>query len=347
LKAKKTIVAAVDLFCGAGGLTYGLGNQGIDVRAGFDLDPACAVPYEQNNKARFVLADVQSVHGRDLNPWLANAQYTMLAGCAPCQPFSRYSKTGRGKTNSRRWQLVLEFGRLVREVSPDFVTMENVPLLAQHPAFEEFKKSLEGYQLWTGVVNTSLYGGAQTRQRLVLIASKHGKIVFPAARTGSQKTVRDVIGHLPAVRAGVANVADPLHIAAGLTPMNLKRIRASKPGGTWKDWPVSLRATCHQKPSGNTYPAVYGRMQWDQLAPTMTTQCYGYGNGRFGHPEQDRAITLREAALFQGFPETYDFTRGGESAQFLPLGRLIGNAVPVQLAETIATCIRNHIRQIK
>ncbi len=343
---RRSLVAAVDLFCGAGGLTYGLRKKGIDVRAGFDLDPACAVPYQANNAAEFVLADVKQLTGQDIKVRLSDAQYTMLAGCAPCQPFSRYSKTGRGKTNNNRWQLVLAFGRLVQEVRPDFVTMENVPLLAQHAAFEEFQKSLVGYHIWHAVVNTSQYGGAQTRNRLVLLASRHAKIEFPKPFVRPAETVRTVIGHLPSVKAGCENMKDPLHVAPALSPLNLKRIRASKPGGTWRDWPRALRAACHQRESGTTYPAVYGRMQWDALAPTMTTQCYGYGNGRFGHPTQDRAITLREAALFQGFPLGYQFTAKGVSPQFLPLGRLIGNAVPVQLAEVIGACIKRHAAQL-
>jgi DNA (cytosine-5)-methyltransferase 1 len=344
--SKSPKVAAVDLFCGAGGLTYGLTKQGIDVRAGFDLDPSCLEPYQLNNSAAFVLADVKQLKKHDVEQWLVSSPFTMLAGCAPCQPFSRCSKTGRGKTDRNRWQLVMEFGRLVRDVKPDFVTMENVPLLAQHQAFESFQKNLDGYYVWSQVVNTSHYGGAQTRNRLVLVASRHGEIKFPNPFTTKANTVRRVIGNLPAVRAGAANRKDPMHIAPSLSAINLKRIQASSPGGTWRDWPASLRAACHRKESGATYPAVYGRMEWDELAPTMTTQCYGYGNGRFGHPSQDRAITLREAALFQGFPASYQFTSGGRRPQFLPIGRLIGNAVPVQLAEAIGMCIRDHVKQL-
>lgn len=346
-KKRQSLIAAVDLFCGAGGLTFGLARKGIDVRAGFDLDPACKIPYERNNTAEFVLGDVRKLAGQDLETRLSNARYSLLAGCAPCQPFSRYSKTGRGRTNSQRWQLVLDFGRLVEEVQPDFVTMENVPLLATHPAFAIFQKRLEGYHVWSGVVNTAQYGGAQTRKRLVLLASKHAKIEFPAPFPGPQLTVRDVIGHLSSVRAGVPNLIDPLHVAPALSALNLKRIRASRPGGTWRDWPPALRAACHRRETGNTYPAVYGRMSWDELAPTMTTQCYGYGNGRFGHPVQHRAITLREAALLQGFPLNYQFTAEGEVPQFLPLGRLIGNAVPVQLGEVIGACIKSHAMQLQ
>lgn len=122
---------------------------------------------------------------------------------------------------------------------------------------------------------------------------------------------------------------------------------ASQPGGTWRDWPMNLLADCHKKYSGETYPGVYGRMAWDRPAPTITTQCFGYGNGRFGHPEQDRAITLREAAMLQTFPKTYQFLPKGQKAVFHVMGRLIGNAVPVQLATVIGKQFVKHVEQIR
>ncbi|MDB9494615.1 DNA cytosine methyltransferase [Spirulina major CS-329] len=123
----------------------------------------------------------------------------------------------------------------------------------------------------------------------------------------------------------------------------MKRIRASKPGGTWRDWDEALLASCHRKDTGKTYPSVYGRMEWDKPAPTITTQCFGYGNGRFGHPEQDRAISLREAALLQTFPENYQFLPLGEEPKFYTVGRLIGNAVPVRIGEVLAHTFLKHL----
>ncbi|MFN7194041.1 MAG: DNA cytosine methyltransferase [Rhodospirillales bacterium] len=124
----------------------------------------------------------------------------------------------------------------------------------------------------------------------------------------------------------------------------MRRIRASKPGGTWRDWPISLQAACHRRRSGKTYPSVYGRMEWDAAAPTMTTQCFGYGNGRFGHPEQHRAISLREAAMLQTFPPDYEFVADRDVVKFNRLGRLIGNAVPVRLGEVIAKTLVSHLK---
>jgi DNA (cytosine-5)-methyltransferase 1 len=340
----RSAIAAIDLFCGAGGLTYGLAKAGVDVRAGFDVDGDCAYPYVTNNQVAFVRSDVGALRAEDLATHLTGARFSLLAGCAPCQPFSRYSKTGRGRTAVGKWRLVEDFGRLVQEVRPDFVTMENVPLLAHHEAFRFLLRSLAGYQVWWDVVDPSVYGCAQQRKRLVVLASKHGAVCL-APGSSKRVTVRDRIGHLPWIAAGAANRKDSLHVAQALSPINLRRIRASVPGGTWRDWPKSLRAACHQRPTGATYPSVYGRMEWDTAAPTMTTQCFGYGNGRFGHPAQDRAITLREAALLQGFPPTYEFARPIEIS-FQRVGRMIGNAVPVSLAKAIGDAFVRHSRRL-
>jgi DNA (cytosine-5)-methyltransferase 1 len=239
--------------------------------------------------------------------------------------------------------LVSSFGRLVEEVRPHLVTMENVPQLADHEVFDDFMESLRGYAVHCSVAECSLIGVPQSRRRLVLLASRLG-LPAPALspRSRAIKTVRDTIYGLPAIRAGEQHADDPLHFAPALSPVNLRRIQASTPGGTWRDWDPALQAACHRKESGATYPAVYGRMEWDRIAPTITTQCFGYGNGRFGHPEQDRAISLREAAMLQTFPRSYRFVPPGEPVRFNKLGRLIGNAVPVRLGEAIAEALIEH-----
>ncbi|HAY09403.1 MAG TPA: DNA (cytosine-5-)-methyltransferase, partial [Thauera sp.] len=134
-----------------------------------------------------------------------------------------------------------------------------------------------------------------------------------------------------------------LHLAANLSPINLQRIRAARPGGTWRDWPEALVAACHQKESGKHSAGVYGRMEWDKPAPTMTTLCNGFGNGRFGHPEQDRAISLREAAIFQSFPRDYRFVPPGQQPSAKNLARLIGNAVPPKLGAAVARALKASI----
>ena len=157
-------------------------------------------------------------------------------------------------------------------------------------------------------------------------------------------TVRDAIQGLDGIEAGGASDSDPMHKSSKLSQMNLDRIRNSTPGGTWRDWDDSLRAACHSRESGRTYPSVYGRMEWDRPAPTITTQFHGFGNGRFGHPAQDRAISLREGALLQTFPKDYSFVPDGDPVCIASVARLIGNAVPVSLGEGIGRSIVAHLQ---
>lgn len=338
-------IGCIDLFCGVGGLTHGLIKSGIKVIAGTDIDKNCRFPYESNNDTTFICKDINNFSGKELNGLFSNSKLRLLAGCAPCQPFSKYNRTG---TKDNKWQLLSEFSRLITETYPELVTMENVPQLSKHDVFSNFLKSLDGYNVWWDIVESQKYGVPQTRKRLVLLASRLGTIKLLPPEILKQNhivTVRQAIEHLPAIKAGEKNENDVLHISSGLTEINLLRIKASKPGGTWRDWDESLRATCHCKDSGKYYSSVYGRMEWDKPAPTITTQCYGFGNGRFGHPEQNRAISLREAAILQTFPENYKFIKSASEISFNQLGRLIGNAVPVRLSEIIGTSFLTHIEE--
>lgn len=347
-RAKNALVpniTAVDLFCGVGGLTRGLEKAGVRVAAGVDVDADCRYPFEANNSAAFLERDVGSLDGKEIAKFFDGGAVSLLAGCAPCQPFSSYSRSGRNRAYDAQWPLVLSFGRLVKQVKPDLITMENVPQLLHHEVFNEFVNSLDGYQTWWSVVECASFGIPQTRKRLVLLASRFGAAGLKLKPTHDVvPTVRQTIGTLDAVLAGNRDEADSLHIAPSLTPINLQRIRASRPGGTWRDWPAKLQASCHRKVSGATYPSVYGRMEWDKPAPTITTQCFGFGNGRFGHPEQDRAITLREAAMLQTFPRNYKFVPPETAVRFNKMGRLIGNAVPVRLGEAIGRTLVEHVK---
>ncbi len=340
-------ICGVDLFCGVGGLTHGLIKGGVRVVAGVDLDPQCRFPYEKNNDSIFIKQDVNQLSGNKLADLFGDAKLRLLAGCAPCQPFSTYSRKGRQVRNDTKWGLVSDFGRLVKETQPDFVTMENVPQLLDHQVFKDFLEDLEGYEIWYRVVECVHYGVPQTRRRLVLIASQLSSIELlpPNSSENRDVTARQAISNLPALAAGCSDPNDPLHTASSLSELNLRRIKASKPGGTWRDWDESLLAQCHRKKSGQTYPSVYGRMEWDAPSPTITTQCFGYGNGRFGHPEQDRAISLREAAILQTFPKNYCFLAPGEHVRFEKLGRLIGNAVPVRIGEIVAQSLLEHLQK--
>lgn len=340
-------VSCVDLFCGAGGLTHGLVAAGIPVTAGIDLDESCRHPYEANNPGTsFHSCDVSKLKPSSLESWFADGTIRVMAGCAPCQPFSSYSQRYETK-GTERWGLLGHFARLVRHIRPDIVTMENVPTIRKHEIFDGFVDALGklGYQLWYDVVDAADYGLPQRRRRTVLLASLHGPIRLHPPRSRAVKTVREALAGLPPLQQGSAHERDPLHASSRLSRLNLERIKASRPGGTWRDWPNSLVADCHKRESGHSYPGVYGRMVWDEPAPTLTTQFYGYGSGRYGHPEQNRGLSLREGAILQGFPRHYSFIRRGESARFKELGRMIGNAVPVELGRVIGKSILSHIHQ--
>lgn len=339
-----TKLACIDLFCGAGGLTHGLISEGVPVVAGIDVDPACRHPFEANNGARFIEEDVSRTKPAVLKDLFEDADVRILAGCAPCQPFSTYAQR-YDTVGSPRWALLYEFARLVRDVRPDLVAMENVPTVEMHQVYRDFVATLKklGYEVWHGIVDCSDYGLPQRRRRMVLLASLIGPIELIERTHERPPTVREAIGHLPPIPAGGTLPSDPLHTASKLSELNLQRIRASRPGGSWRDWPPYLIAECHRRDSGRTYPGVYGRMVWDEPAPTLTTQFYGFGNGRFGHPEQDRALSLREGAILQGFPEDYSFVPAGSPIHFKSLGRMIGNAVPVILGRIIGRSILRHL----
>ncbi|MDP4028397.1 MAG: DNA cytosine methyltransferase [Gallionella sp.] len=341
-------ISCVDLFCGAGGLTHGFVLEGLPVVAGIDMDPACRFPYEANNQARFIERDISTVTDSELLALFADADVKILAGCAPCQPFSTYARRYELDSNGK-WGLLYEFARLAKGAKPDIITMENVPSVAKHAVFHDFVDTLErlGYHVWYDVVDSSRYGVPQARRRMVLLASLYGKIEIIPPTLDKPITVREAIGQLTHLQAGEVAKSDKLHIASTLNAKNIQRIKASRPGGTWRDWPEHLVADCHRAESGRTYAGVYGRMEWDKPAPTMTTQCFGFGNGRFGHPEQDRAISLREAAILQSFPRDYAFVPEGGEVGFKVLGRLIGNAVPVELGRAIARSIGSHLSLVK
>ncbi|MFQ3577980.1 MAG: DNA cytosine methyltransferase, partial [Verrucomicrobiia bacterium] len=337
-------MVGVDLFCGVGGLTHGLVAAGIRVAAGIDIDPACRFPYETNNAAKFIQRNVTTLKTQEINELFGGAKLKLLAGCPPCQPFSTYAWRYRLDKDDPRRSLINEFWRIAQGIMPDVIVMENVPLINLEPDFNDFVDHLVGcgYYVSHSVIDCSQYGVPQRRRRRILMASRHGAIKLIPPVTRRPKTVRQAIGNLPPLGAGQADPGDPLHVAAALSPKNLERIRHSIQGGTWKDWPSHLVTPCHQSQRGNSYADIYGRMAWDEPSPTLTTKCYGFGNGRFGHPEQDRGISLREAAILQSFPPNYAFLPSGTRVEFKTMGRLIGNAVPVELGRVIGFSILRH-----
>lgn len=350
MSAAESQVSAIDLFCGAGGLSLGLKQAGVKVAAGIDLDPACAYPYKQNIRAKFVSADVTDVTGHQLERlWKGRGRYRLLAGCAPCQPFSSHRR-GADTSSEQSWHLLNQFSRLIDETLPDFVTMENVTRLGRMEVFSSFVNHLRqrDYAVDYGNIYGPDFGLPQERRRLVLVASRLGVVRIPIGDTpkGQYRTVRQIIGKLPPLSHGEVDASDPLHTARRLTPINLARMRASRPGGTWRDWPEELLAPCHRKNSGASFQSFYGRMAWDAPAPTITTQSYNFGTGRFGHPQQDRSLTLREAAMLQGFPREYRFVPGDQRPSMNSVGRLIGNAVPPVFGRAVGNVIMEKARMI-
>lgn len=341
--------SAIDLFCGIGGLSYGLKKAGISVVAGIDLDESSRYAYEKNVKADFILKDISKLRGEELEKkyWQDETQVKILAGCAPCQPFSAHSNKVKNKKQTKKWRLISEFKRVIAETQPEIVTMENVPNLANQKIFGEFVYFLKENSYFVSYSNVYCpdYGIPQKRRRLVLLASKLGEIEL-IPKTHSEKdyvTLKDAIGNLPPVSSGEVCQNDPLHRTTKLTPINLKRIKASKPNGTWLDWSEDLQLDCHKKSTGNTYRAVYGRMSWNEPSSTITTQFYNYGTGRFGHPVQNRALTIREAAILQTFPIDYKFYKDEKDISIKRLGVHVGNAVPVDLGYVIGKSIKLHL----
>ena len=339
-------ISGVDLFCGVGGLTYGLQRGGIRIVAGVDVDGSCQYPYEVNNDTEFVLQDVTKLTAESLQELFGHANYRVLVGCAPCQPFSSYSH-GLNQKRDNRWSLLDAFGKLIAKAKPDIVSMENVIELASQPIYRRFLKTLyqSNYKVSVHRVRCADFGVPQTRRRLVVLASLHGEIHLRPG-TAATKTVQDAIGGLERLEAGDSSKRDRLHRCANLSSVNLARIQASRPGGTWKDWDESIISSCHRKETGHSFRSVYGRMTWTEPSPTITTQFFKFGTGRFGHPEQNRALSLREGAILQTFPKRYRFVRPHDPISFQNLGRLIGNAVPVNLGEAIGRSILAHLKKV-
>lgn len=340
-------VVGVDVFCGAGGLTAGLQRAGIRVAAGVDLDPSCKFPYEKNNGSAFIEADIRRLSVRRLRSLYPKGAIKLLAGCAPCRPFSALTRGSRANRHAD-WGLLAEFQRLVCGMRPELVTMENVPSLASRKMFRSFVTGLitEGYWVDWRSIFCPEFGIPQQRRRLVLVASRLGPISVPVGKLAREdyRTVRQAIGGLRPIGAGQRDPRDRLHTAFSASKLTLQRLRASVQGGTWEDWPEALRADCHKKPSGKSYRSIYGRMAWDLPSPTITTQSHNFGTGRFGHPSQNRAISLREAAILQTFPRDYRFVAPQARIEFTSVGRLIGNAVPPKLAEVIGRALLDSLK---
>lgn len=341
----------IDMFCGIGGLTHGFFKEKFNVVAGIDFDNSCKYAYEKNNKTVFLHKDISKVTSEEILNLYPENTTKILVGCAPCQPFSIYTPNDKRKTDDNKWRLLYEFTRLIKEVNPEIVSMENVPQLEKFEdgkVLKDFIKSLEElkFNVTYKIINAQDYGVPQRRKRLILIASKLGKIdlIKPTHNQNNFITVRKAIGGLTKITDGEFDKKDKLHYSRKLTDKNKLRIQATSEGGGWKEWDESLVLECHKKESGKSFGSVYGRMKWDDVSPTLTTHCVGLGNGRFGHPDQDRAISLREAAILQSFPKNYDLIDKEQEFSTTKIARQIGNAVPVKLGQVIAKSIKVHLK---
>ena len=335
-------IKAIDFFCGAGGLTRGLLDAGIDVAAGVDNNVRLRETYASNNKpSRFIAEDIKNVHIDALREKLgvASSDTVLYAACTPCQPFSTLN-TMKGEDS--RKSLLLDFAKIVDASPPDFIIVENVPGLnsaAGREIYQGFETTLKnnGFLIDAGMLDAKRYGVPQTRKRFILVASRHGQPSLPTPDADdSGKTVKDCIAGYPAIADGEKSDAYPNHEARKLQPHHKRIIRSvPRDGGSRSDIrDTSILLKCHQR-NPKAHKPVFGRMAWNEPSPTLTSRCIDVYCGRFAHPEQDRGISLREAAALQTFPDDYEFFGGS----LLENSRQIGNAVPVELAKRLGMAI--------
>lgn len=356
-------IPIIDLFSGAGGLSYGLKSCGFDIRAGVEIDENAIQTYNKNIGNIVLRKDISLISGNELLDFagLKKGQMFIIAGCPPCQGFS---SVGPRDLNDIRNQLVFQYVRLIKETQPWFIIMENVPGMSRgvgKTIFKEVKKELSKmYVLKDDVLDSADYGVPQHRKRLVM----HGVLIdvvnkylpkdfvlsMPEPTHKNPKNTGDnkenwetvtVINGLPRLNAGETDPSIPNHSCRGLSEINLMRIRSTPHnGGSRNSWPHELMLDCHKGKLG--YSDVYGRMSYNTLAPTITAGCLVYSKGRFGHPEQDRPISAREAARLQTFPDHFIFCGSLEQ-----VGRQIGNAVPPKLASASGRHILEIIEQFE
>lgn len=343
---------AIDFFCSGGGMSFGLQQAGVDILAGIDFDPECKDTYEANIKgAKYILADVEKLKEDELSKKVEikkNDDSLIMVGCSPCQYWT-IIRTNKNKSQKSK-NLLHEFHRFVKYYNPGYVVVENVPgILNKHKesGLDKFVTDLEkqGYAVHYEVVNLNKYGVPETRKRFSLIANRvTNQNIFPKPNN-SCPNVEDFIGKnngFAKVSAGHKDSTDFMHTVAGLSKKNIERLKLTpKNGGTRKVWAdTNLQINAYKKKNSNvSFSDTYGRMSWNKPAPTITTKFFSISNGRFVHPEENRAISIREGATLQTFPKTYKFIGNSVAS----IARMIGNAVPPIYAKQIGhTIIKNH-----
>ncbi len=343
-KSVKHQLIALDLFAGCGGLTQGMHEAGFYTKVAVELELVAANAYKLNHPdTQVIQADIRTIDSGKIKKILGGQRLHLLAGCPPCQGFSSVRRLNKKNVRDSRNSLVLEYFRMVKELRPLTIMMENVPGLKDYYLFKDIVNELDklGYSPKVEIVNVKDYGVPQSRRRLVMIGSLLGNIEL--IKPNSKKvTVRDTISHLPSPEEAI----DPLHkIVAKHTPEITERIKLTpKDGGSWKDLPKKYILECHKRENIG-FNDVYGRLRWDDYSTTITGGCLNPSKGRFLHPEQDRVLTPREAALLQSFPPNYKFPIDIPKQA---LALLIGNALPPKFSyyqsKNIAAHILEHLK---
>ncbi len=352
MKNKDKKLKAIDFFCSGGGMSFGLQQAGIDVIAGIDFDPECEQTYKANIKnAKYILADVGKLKEEDLQKELEikkNDDSLIMVGCSPCQYWTIIRTTKEKSKKSKN--LLHEFHRFIKFYNPGYVVVENVPGIlgkSEESGLNRFVDDLkkQGYIVHYEVVMLNDYGVPETRKRFSLVANRVTKKELFPKPDNSRPVVADFIGAkngFSKIKAGHKDETNFIHTVAGLSDTNIKRLKMTpKSGGTRHAWAhTNMQLNAYKKKNGNiSFNDTYGRMAWDKPAPTITTKFFSISNGRFAHPEENRAISLREGATLQTFPKTYKFYGNSISS----IARMIGNAVPPLFAKQIGKVIvQNH-----
>jgi DNA (cytosine-5)-methyltransferase 1 len=337
---KHANIKAIDFFCSAGGVTCGFKQAGINVLGGIDIDENCKETYERNNNAKFLCADISTLEKGKVAEFFNIKRYQndlIFVGCSPCQYYSNI-KTDKSKSQKTRL-LLADFLEFVEYYMPGYIFVENVPGLDTKPGspLAQFKSFLSenGYIYDEDVVNAKYFGVPQNRRRYVLVATRLKKAIkLPLENRAKVNTVKNAIGDyffFTPISAGTIDKSPFAHTSAHLAKVNLKRIKETPlDGGDRRSWSKKLVLPCYKNHKGHY--DVYGRMYWDKPSPTITTRFNSLSNGRYGHPEQDRAISIREGATLQSFPLDYVFYSASQNI----IAKMIGNAVPPELSKRIA-----------
>ena len=341
---------AIDFFCSGGGMSFGIQQAGIEVLAGIDIDKNCRETYVSNiNNSKFICADISNFKEKELLNYVevnVADDNLIFIGCSPCQYWS-IMRTSRSKSEKGK-NLLCDFQRFVEYYKPGFIIVENVPGIfrrREESGLDIFINTIEwmGYTVKYKVLDLSYYGVPQSRKRFSLIASRtNSNIDFPEPDE-IQKTVKSVIGDknlFPEISAGHSDQTAFLHTTPKLSDLNIKRLEMTHVDGgsraAWSDTNLQLET---YKKNNAYFKDTYSRMYWNKPAPTITTKFYSISNGRFVHPEQNRAISLREGATLQTFPINYTF-KGKSLAK---IAKIIGNAVPPIYAKKLGHAIKKSL----